>query len=263
MAFTQARNHTVEQKRAAGYERTVTSALPSLETSDTALGDVENVMRRVRDIAIQGANDTLNGQDRDKLRLELDGLKQQLVTLGNTKTGDRYIFGGYRDGAPPFDTAGAYTGAATGPSVEAARNVMLPTGVTGDRVFGNVNGGQDMFEAITTLQDALTAGPTTDPVTGDPVSPAVAISATITSLDVSLEQVRSARSEIGLHLNSADISIGMAQREQDQANEARSRLVEIDSVDAYSELMRAQTALSAAIEIAAQLPPPGLVDRAR
>jgi len=263
MAFTQARNHTVEQKRAAGYERTVTSALPSLETSDTALGDVEDVMRRVRDIAIQGANDTLNGTDRDKLRLELDGLKQQLVTLGNTKTGDRYIFGGYRDGAPPFDAAGMYTGATTGPSVEAARNVMLPTGVTGDRVFGNVNGGQDMFEAITTLQDALTAGPTTDPVTGDPVSPAVAISATITSLDVSLEQVRSARSEVGLHLNSADISIGMAQREQDQANEARSRLVEIDSVDAYSELMRAQTALSAAIEIAAQLPPPGLVDRAR
>jgi flagellin-like hook-associated protein FlgL len=120
-----------------------------------------------------------------------------------------------------------------------------------------------MFEAITTLQDALIAGPTTDPVTGDPVSPAVAISATITALDVSLEQVRSSRSEIGLHLNSADISIGMAQREQDQANAARSRLVEIDAVDAYSELMRAQTALSAAIEIAAQLPPPGLVDRAR
>jgi flagellar hook-associated protein 3 FlgL len=263
MAFTQARSHTVEQKRAASYERTVTSALPSLETSDTALGDIDNVMRRVRDIAIQGANDTLNPGDREGLRSELDGLKQQLVTLGNTKTGDRYIFGGYRDGAPPFDDAGVYTGATAGPSVEAARNVMLPTGITGDRIFGNANGGQDMFQAITDLQTALTAGTTVDPITGEPVSPAVAISAAIAPLDVSLEQVRVARSEIGLHLNAADISIGMAQREQDQAGAARTKLIEIDTVDAYSDLVRAQTALSAAVEIAAQLPPPGLVDRAR
>jgi hypothetical protein len=55
----------------------------------------------------------------------------------------------------------------------------------------------------------------------------------------------------------------MAQRQQDEAVSNRSKLVEIDSVDSYSELMRAQSALSAAIEIAAQLPPPGLVERAR
>jgi flagellar hook-associated protein 3 FlgL len=222
-----------------------------LEVTDTTLGDVENVMRRVRDIATIGANDTLNGNDRANLVSELDGLKQQLVTLGNAKSGDRYIFGGYKDGAPPFDAAGLYTGDTATQQVEVARNVMMPNGVTGDRVFGNANGGQDMFQAIQDLQDALASGVADD------------ISGVLDPIDASLEQVRTIRSEVGLQLNSADISLTMAQRNQDEAVKARSKLVEIDPVDSYSELMRASTALNAAITIAAQLPPPGLVERAR
>lgn len=251
IAFAQARSHRAEQNRAASYERVITHTLPSLEASDSALGDVDNLMRRVRDIAIAGANDTLNADDRNGLVQELDGLKQALVSIANTKTGDRYIFGGYRDAAPPYDPAGVYSGDTATQSVEVARNVTLPVGVTGDRVFGNANGGQDMFQVITDLQTALTSGISTD------------ISANLTNIDVSLEQVRVARSEIGLHLNQADISLGLAQRHQDEAINARSKLVEIDAIDAYSELMRAQSALAAAIEIAAQLPPTGLVERAR
>jgi flagellar hook-associated protein 3 FlgL len=251
LLYTQGRAQTSEQARAASYERAVDSALPSLEVTDTTLGDVENVVRRIRDIAVQGANDTLNGNDRAGLVQELDGLRQQLVTLGNAKTGDRYIFGGYKDGAPPFDAAGVYSGDTATQQVEVARNVMLPVGITGDRIFGNVNSGQDMFEAITVLQDALTSGVADD------------ISGALDPVDASLEQVRVARSEIGYHLNAADMSKTMAQRHQDEAIQTRSKLVEIDAVDAYSDLMRAQSALSAAIEIAAQLPPPGLVERAR
>jgi flagellar hook-associated protein 3 FlgL len=251
LAFSQARAQSAEQSRAASYERAITNTVPSLEVSDSTLNDVENVMRRVRDIATLGANDTLNGNDRANLVQELDGLKQQLVTLGNAKSGDRYVFGGYKDGAPPYDAAGVYSGDTATQQVEVARNVMMPVGITGDRIFGNANGGQDMFTAITDLQTALTSGVADD------------ISGTLDPIDASLEQVRTARSEIGLHLNSADISMTMAQRNQDDAVKAKSKLVEVDSVDSYSELVRAQSALNAAIQIASQLPPPGLIDRVR
>jgi flagellar hook-associated protein 3 FlgL len=251
LAFTQARTHTSEGARASAYERAITNTVPSLEVTDTALNDVNNVMLRVRDIAIQGANDTLNATDRDGLVKELDGLKQALVTLANTKSGDRYIFGGYKDQTPPYDQSGVYSGDTATQQVEVARNVMLPVGVTGDRVFGDVNGGQDMFAAITDLQTALTSGVADD------------IGGTLDQIDVSLEQVRVARSEVGMHLNAADVSLSMAQRHQDEATKARSSLVEIDAVDSYSDLMRAQSALNAAVQIAAQLPPPGLVERSR
>jgi flagellin-like hook-associated protein FlgL len=108
-----------------------------------------------------------------------------------------------------------------------------------------------MFTAITDLQTALSSGVADD------------ISGTLDPIDASLEQIRTARSEIGLHLNSADISMTMAQRNQDEAVKAKSKLVEVDSVDSYSELVRAQSALNAAIQIASQLPPPGLIDRVR
>jgi flagellar hook-associated protein 3 FlgL len=251
LAFSQARAHTAEQARAGAYERAITNTVPSLEVTDTTLGDVENVVRRMRDIATIGANDTLNANDRANLVQELDGLKQQLVTLGNAKSGDRFIFGGYKDGAPPFDATGVYGGDTATQQVEVARNVMMPNGVTGDRVFGNANGGQDVFDAIQQLQDALTSGVADD------------VSGVLDPLDASLEQIRTIRSEVGLQLNSADISLTMAQRSQDNAAQARAKLIEIDPIESYSELMRASTALNAAIEIAAQLPPPGLVERAR
>lgn len=250
-SFTQARAQTAEQARAASYERTINNAVPSLQVTDTTLGDVENVVRRIRDIAVLGANDTLNANDRNNLVQELDGLRDQLVTLGNAKSGDRYVFGGYKDGAPPYDATGVYSGDTVTQQVEVARNVLMPVGITGDRIFGNVNGGQDVFTAITDLQTALTSGVADD------------ISGALDPIDTSLEQVRVARSEVGMHLNQADISLGLAQRNQDEAMLHRSRLVEIDPIDSYSELVRAQSALSAAIEIAAQLPPPGLVQRAR
>lgn len=251
MAFSQARAQSSEQARAASYERAVNNAVPSLQLTDTTLNDVENVMRRVRDIATQSATDTVNADDRAAFRTELDGLKQQLVTLGNAKSGDRFIFGGYKDGQPPFDAAGVYSGATEAQQIEVGRNVTMPNGVTGDRVFGNANGGQDMFAAIQQLQDALASGVTDD------------ISGALDPLDASLEQIRVARSEVGVHLDSADISLTMAQRNQDEAMQARSKLVEVDQVESYSELMRASTALNAAIAIAAQLPPPSLVERAR
>lgn len=251
MAFSQARAQSSEQSRAASYERAINSAVPSLQMTDSTLSDVQNVMLRVRDIAVQSANDTVNNTDRAAYVSELDGLKQQLVTLGNAKSGDRYIFGGYKDGQPPFDALGVYSGATETQQVEVGRNVTMPNGVTGDRVFGSANGGQDMFAAIQQLQDALSSGVTDD------------ISGALDPLDKSLEQIRVARSDVGVHLDAADISLNMVQRNQDDAAQARSKLVEVDQVESYSELMRANSALNAAISIAAQLPPPSLVDRAR
>jgi flagellin-like hook-associated protein FlgL len=85
----------------------------------------------------------------------------------------------------------------------------------------------------------------------------------IPEIDLRLESIRTAHSQLGIHLNGADIAQSVSTRNQDQATTSRSNLVDIDAADAYSDLIRAQSALQAAIEIASQLPPQGLVGRAR
>jgi flagellar hook-associated protein 3 FlgL len=246
-AFAQARYETGNLARAQSYERTIDMAKPSLQTTDSTLTSVENVIQRVRDIAVESANDTYNGGDRNTFSQELDTLRDQLVSLGNTHTGDRYIFAGYKDGAPPYDATGVYSGDTQTAQVEIARGVNLPLGVTGDQVFGAA--GDDVFSTIQKLQTALTTGTTSD------------VSSMITEIDTRYEQVRNVHSEIGNQLNSADIATSVAQRAQDTATANKSDLVDIDTVKAYTDLTRATTALQAAIQIAGQLPPPGLVSR--
>lgn len=248
-AFSQARAETGNLLRAQGYERSIGLAKPVLDTTDAALTDVEGIVTRIRNIAIQGGSDTYNGNDRATFSQELDTLRDQLIAIGNTHSGDRFLFAGYKDATAPYDATGAYSGDANVQQVEIGRGITIPLGVNGEAVFGTA--GSDIFTTIKNMQTALTSGTSAD------------LSNMITEIDARFEQVRSVHSQIGNHMNAADIAESVATRAQDLATENRSSLVDIDPAKAYTDLARAQTALSAAIEIAGQLPPPGLVGRGR
>jgi flagellar hook-associated protein 3 FlgL len=255
-SYAQARTETGNLSRAQSYERTVGMAKPVLETTDSALATVETIMHRIRDIAVQGANDTLNPDDRNTLSQELGSLRDQLVSLGNTTSGNRFIFAGYKENAAPYDTAGLYTGDTQVQQVEVGRGVNLPLGATGESVFGTA--GNDIFTTITTLQAAITSDPSAMPAGGSAV-----VSNLITEIDTRFDEVRRVHSQIGIHLNAAEIAESVATRAQDTATLNRSNLVDIDAAKAYTDLAMATTALNAAIQIAGQLPPPGLVNRSR
>ncbi|HEY2733622.1 MAG TPA: flagellar hook-associated protein FlgL [Polyangiales bacterium] len=249
VAFSSALNETTNLNRATGYQRSIDQAKPVLDTADSALGQIDDVMGQIRDIAVQGANDPLTASDRQTLSQQLDSLRDQLVSLGNSQSGDVYVFGGYKNGTPPYDATGTYTGDTNQVQVAVSRGVTLSTSVTGDKIFGTA--GNDVFTTISNLQTALASNDGAN------------ISSQLTDIDAKLETVRTAHSEIGVQMNASDIAETVAQRNQDQATKNHSSLVDADAAGAYTDLARAQTALSAAIQIAAQLPPPGLVEKSR
>lgn len=246
-AFAQGRTELANVGRATNYERTIGLTRPVLEETDASLYHTEDILRRIRDIAIQGANDTLNGSDKASLIQELSGLQDQLISIGNTSSGDRFIFAGYRDDTAPYDAAGTYSGDTDVQQVEISRNINMQFGVTGEAVFGSA--GADVFTTITNLQTALST------------SNGLAASATITEIDTRYEQVRTVHSQIGIDLNALDISESVVTKAKDTAQVRRSNLIDIDAALAYTDLARAQNALNAAIQIAGQLPPPGLATR--
>lgn len=248
-AYSHARAETGNLARAESYERSISLAKPVLESTDAALSEVEGIINRIRNIAIQGGTDTYNSSDRQTFSQELDGLRAQLISIGNTHSGDRFVFAGYKDNVAPYDTAGVYSGDTNVAQVEIGRGIFLPLGVNGEAIFGPA--GNDIFTTITAMQTALTSGTSAD------------LSNIITEVDTRFERVRTAHSLIGNHLNAADIANSVATRAQDLAAVNRSALVDIDAAQAYTDLARAQNALAAAIEIAGQLPPPGLVSRGR
>src|SRR4051812_31167216 len=66
-----------------------------LNATDTALQDVSSIVQRARELAVQGANETLSQQETSALSTEVDQLIGHVLQLANTRNGDRYIFGGF------------------------------------------------------------------------------------------------------------------------------------------------------------------------
>lgn len=89
--------------RQESYQNTLTSMSNRLKTEDTALSQVSNLLMRMKELSIQSANGTLGSSDRAALATEMQGLRDQILSMANSQdSSGNYIFAGSRVSAPPF-----------------------------------------------------------------------------------------------------------------------------------------------------------------
>ncbi|HEY9071298.1 MAG TPA: flagellar hook-associated protein FlgL [Candidatus Ozemobacteraceae bacterium] len=86
--------HKTEITEGSQYTKNIDRTKEWLDNTDTSLTTLETVLQRARELAVQGANDTLVQQDRDAIAEEIDQLLQQVIDIANTDIGGEYIFGG-------------------------------------------------------------------------------------------------------------------------------------------------------------------------
>lgn len=73
-----------------------------LNAADTTFDKLDGYVSRVRELAVQGANDTQNEESRDAIAKELNQIFQELLDIGNTNSMGRYIFAGTKTDVKPF-----------------------------------------------------------------------------------------------------------------------------------------------------------------
>lgn len=69
---------------------------------DDNLGQANDIMQRVRELAVRASNSHLSPQQYDAIAREVEQLTKQMVTLGNFTDGEKFIFGGHQNHLPPF-----------------------------------------------------------------------------------------------------------------------------------------------------------------
>ncbi|MCC6672544.1 MAG: flagellar hook-associated protein FlgL [Planctomycetes bacterium] len=134
----------------------VALARESLDLAAANLQDTSSLMLRARELTVQAANGTMSERDRQGLAAEFDQLLDQLVSLGNSRRGDRYLFAGTRSDRAPFalvtDAAGTrvvYSGDGNPVSLELAPGLDSDVLVPGDRLFLRRERGATTFEGDT------------------------------------------------------------------------------------------------------------------
>ncbi len=75
-----------------------------LDTADSNLRSLSDIYERMNDLVLHGMNDTMSNQDRQILAAEVNNLRDQALSIANSKYGDQYLFcsAGNADGSMPF-----------------------------------------------------------------------------------------------------------------------------------------------------------------
>lgn len=91
------------QSRNGQFQAARESADKSLSRQDTILKEVNTVIQNIQEMLVYAGNETLNDENRRDLANKLQGLKDQLVALANSKdTNGNYLFAGNKNDTPPF-----------------------------------------------------------------------------------------------------------------------------------------------------------------
>jgi flagellar hook-associated protein 3 FlgL len=154
------------------YLDTVNSVRNRHQAEETTLNGVTDSMFRMRELAIQAANDTVTPFDRQAIAIELDGLREQIMSYANVKNENGvYLFAGSRVTQPAFgmDAAGkfVYQGDQSQSSVLIGDQRTVQLNRSGSDAFQrvvrtDVNGDAYGVSFFQSLDDLVTAVKTSD-----------------------------------------------------------------------------------------------------
>lgn len=152
----------------AQYTANQSAALASLQAEDQALSSVNTVLTNVQSLMVRAGDGSLSDSNRTALATQLQGYRDQLMTLANSDDGaGNYLFAGFKNGSKPFanNASGgvSYVGDTGTRNVQIADSRSLSQGDNGVAVFQSVQaqGTQSVPAAAATNTGTGTIGPVT------------------------------------------------------------------------------------------------------
>jgi len=244
--------------RSRQYLKNSQALAQELMAVETAVGQVSDLVARVRSAALQGANGTLSAADREALAREVDGELDELLRIANQRYGSSYLFGGSSIDAVPFQTTRDDKGniiAVTLPDAEVAaplkrlveEDQTLENSLSPSELF-DLGDGDDVFRVIIELRNALRAGD------GE------ALNRTLDRLQGAVDLASSATTLIGSHLQTAQSTVERLQASNLQDENRLSRLADADAIDTITRYNQEQAAYEMALKTAARVIQPTLLD---
>jgi flagellar hook-associated protein 3 FlgL len=131
------------------FARNADVATSRLSLEEQTLTDAANLLQRVRELAVQGNNATIDQNARQALASELQVRFNELVDIGNRRDANgEYLFSGYSTQTKPFAQSGnsvTYAGDQGVRVLQTSPTQRIPDGHSGFEVFQNIAEGNGTF----------------------------------------------------------------------------------------------------------------------
>ncbi|MGZ8095899.1 MAG: flagellar hook-associated protein FlgL [Methylosarcina sp.] len=239
-------DHSVKQTEQ--YQSNIDSARQRLSLQDGLLQSAINILQRVNELGVQGLNDT-NSSERNTIASEMEGLKEQLIELANTRNANgEYIFSGFKSDTPAFTQIASPGGGFSYGGDSNQRNIQIGT----DRVIADGNPGENVFGIPTGTPPSSGPSPgldnifeaidkfVTDLRNNDPQPSSMG------DISKAMDRIINMQSSTGIRLNILDQQEEMNSDYLFHAETVRSGIEDIDYAEAISKFNVQTLALQAA-----------------
>jgi len=197
--------------------RNANDGISLTQTAEGALGETNNMLQRIRELAVQAANGTYQSTDRANLQTEVSALQAQMTNiLSSTKFNGNTLFS----------------------ATSTATSFAIQTGINSGDTTTVAIGGLDLVAAAyaSTIK----------------VDTAANAALTITAADAALGQVSNVRANLGANQNRLEATVNVLTANVNNLSEARSRIEDTDFSVESANLAKAQILSQASTAMLAQ-----------
>jgi flagellar hook-associated protein 3 FlgL len=239
------------------YLRNISYVDRSWRQIESSVSQVNDLMIRARDLAIQGNSASLGSEGREAIAEEISQLSRQLLSIANTRVGREYIFSGQATLTEPFsldanfpnaNPAASFNGSASVKSIPIGESQTFETQIRLDQILlgdGSPDSA-DIFQTLANLERALRSNNIDD---SDPSS----VGQALEDLNLGLSRVQRELANIGGKTNRLDNARKSLDDHRLLTQEFVSNLQDVDLSEVIYEFQKSQTALQATIGVAGQV----------
>jgi flagellin len=205
--------------------RNANDGISMLQTAEGATQEITNMLQRMRELAVQAANDTYTASDRSALNAEVTSLSAEITRISdNTEWNGMKLF--------TAKSAGSAGG------IGVSGKVTLQVGI----------GGTSGNQFSVTLKDIDAALK----LSGVSLTTSSGATKALATLDSAIKAVDTDRSKFGATMNRLTYAIDNLTNISQNAQASRSRIMDTDYAQATTELARSQIIQQAATAMLAQ-----------
>lgn len=219
------------------YSRNHMYAKSWLSASEAALSQSTNILIRLKEITIAQSSSNSNEATRGVAAEEVQTLRDQLLSLANTKIGDRAVFAGHQTNNQAFLSNGDYAGDDGSILLNLKDGISMQVNKAGDEVFQSANG-KNVFESLDELVTALEGNNQDE------------ISAKLDEIDTAFQSVNRDISSIGSLQNQVENVSSMNEDEKIRSTDELGQVEEVDLIEAVIGLESARNIYQAALSSA-------------
>lgn len=235
------------------FQRATDTAQSWLDETDSQMGSAGDVMTRLKELMVQSSTGTYSATDMEAAANEVEQLKKQLVDIGNSKFGGKFIFNGQAYGDMPYPVAAGTDYAQVETDNTAVKyvigeNIQFQINTTGNEFFGMKGDSDNVFAAMDRVIAAMKSGDQS------------AITAEMSSVESRTNKMLAARSEVGARTNRVELVNSRLLDQEQNTTTLLSKTEDLDVAEALIKATSAQTVYEAALKSSANIMNTSLID---